>query len=239
MPELNQRFFDDKSALADEFVLGVLTLDEREAVLQKLSRDTELQSEIQRAETQFSCLNEGYVEVKPSNQVQKKLGDRLFPSNKTGFWQSLPIWRTLTAASLASVAILAVSVLSLPETFQSGTNARAQPQLIASLEGENSDVKYLALYQSTDGTLKIRALSGSHEKDQSFELWLIEGANAPKSLGLLPDDEKATSIRVSQFVDVQDAKATLTFAISLEPAGGSTTGAPTGPVVAVGQALEI
>ena len=65
----------------------------------------------------------------------------------------------------------------------------------------------------------------------------IEGANAPKSMGVIP---------INQRVDVPVKSDVLagfgpgvTLAITLEPKGGSPTGGPTGPVVAAGKATPI
>ena len=66
---------------------------------------------------------------------------------------------------------------------------------------------------------------------------MIEGQNAPVSMGVIPVGSTAR-------LTVDDAaKAKLTagalLAISLEPTGGSTTGQPTGPVVAAGNLTTI
>jgi anti-sigma-K factor RskA len=60
--------------------------------------------------------------------------------------------------------------------------------------------------------------------DKSYELWSIEPNAAPKSLGLVEQASLSRALPVAP-----TGKATL--AISLEPKGGSPTGAPTGPVV--------
>ena len=74
--------------------------------------------------------------------------------------------------------------------------------------------------------------SGGAEK-QSLELWLVEGEQAPVSLGVLPQTGQGE-------IDVpEDLRARLTkgvvLAVSLEPFGGSPTGAATGPVIALGE----
>lgn len=71
---------------------------------------------------------------------------------------------------------------------------------------------------------------------RSAQLWLIDGAAAPVPIGLL----NASSGGMS--ADLQIAEAVSqgsTLAISIEPAGGSPTGQPTGPVVASGTLVQI
>ncbi|PWG68431.1 hypothetical protein DF186_25135, partial [Enterococcus hirae] len=69
------------------------------------------------------------------------------------------------------------------------------------------------------------------------ELWLIaDGADAPVSLGVL-DNAGTTRIRVPD--DIAPGVRTGTIAISIEPPGGSPTGAPTGTVVAMATFVDL
>ena len=52
---------------------------------------------------------------------------------------------------------------------------------------------------------------------------------SPQSLGVIQQARYATDLAVSP--------ANLTLAVSLEPQGGSRTGAPTGPIVFTGQLI--
>lgn len=69
---------------------------------------------------------------------------------------------------------------------------------------------------------------------QAFELWLLPGeGKPPRSLGLLPD---RGSGRLTLPQDVRTALSRgAALAVSLEPAGGSPTGQPRGPVLYQGQ----
>jgi len=67
----------------------------------------------------------------------------------------------------------------------------------------------------------------------AFELWGIAGGGAPRPLGLLPPDPgRATTLRLAQLPAPGEV-----LAVSLEPPGGSPTGAPTGPVLYQGKVL--
>ena len=66
---------------------------------------------------------------------------------------------------------------------------------------------------------------------------MIEGQNAPVSMGVIPVGATA-HLAVSPGNKAKlDAGAVL--AVSLEPTGGSPTGQPTGPVVAAGDLKSI
>ena len=73
------------------------------------------------------------------------------------------------------------------------------------------------------------------EKD--FELWAIEGENAPISMGVIPIDARSE-------VKLPDAALKgfgegAVLAITLEQKGGSPDGTPRGPIVAAGTATAI
>jgi anti-sigma-K factor RskA len=69
----------------------------------------------------------------------------------------------------------------------------------------------------------------SLQADRALELWAVPPSGAPRSLGLISAD-KATVVQRSKVLE-----GTAALAVSLEPAGGSTTGAPSGPVLFVGK----
>jgi anti-sigma-K factor RskA len=60
-------------------------------------------------------------------------------------------------------------------------------------------------------------------------LWAVPGKGAPRSLGLI-SASGASVVRKNKL-----PVGTAALAVSLEPPGGSTTGAPTGPVLYVGK----
>ena len=73
--------------------------------------------------------------------------------------------------------------------------------------------------------------------DRDFELWAISGSNAPVSMDVV----KAASrkdIALSPGLKAQFGEGTV-LAITVEPTGGSPTGAPTGSIVAQGIATRI
>jgi anti-sigma-K factor RskA len=65
--------------------------------------------------------------------------------------------------------------------------------------------------------------------DRVLELWAAAGSNPPRSLGLI-SASNATVVGRTRLPPGTDH-----LAVSLEPPGGSPTGAPTGPVLYVGK----
>ncbi|HLQ20108.1 MAG TPA: anti-sigma factor, partial [Tabrizicola sp.] len=74
------------------------------------------------------------------------------------------------------------------------------------------------------GSLQVTRVSGVPAvAGQVHELWVIAPGAAPVSLGLLQDRPLTVTYPVPP--------AGFVLAVSIEPEGGSPTGAPTGPVI--------
>jgi anti-sigma-K factor RskA len=72
---------------------------------------------------------------------------------------------------------------------------------------------------------------------RSLELWVMPKEGAPRSLGLVSNAKGDTMIHISPTDPrVQDARR---LAVSMEPAGGSPTGQPTGAVVCSGMIAPV
>lgn len=134
--------------------------------------------------------------------------------------RSVRRWRVATAASLALAA--GVAAFALRPTNETRSVAALAP-------AGNGSGLFLAMARP-DGTLVLRAVSAvSVPQGRDLQLWsLPEGATVPASLGVLPSDGK--QVQASPAPGGQ-------LLVSLEPAGGSPTGAPTGPVVYSGRLI--
>lgn len=228
---------DGDDALAAEYVVGALPLAEREALARRMVEDREFAALVDGWEARLAPLGAAYEEVTPPPAVKAALDRRLFASGadvaragKTvGIWQSLVFWRGLSAAALAALVLLAGRPLLEPV-------APDAARLVASLDAQDSDVRYLALY---DGAREVSLshVSGERAQARDFELWMIEGEQAPVSMGVLPG---GATIRITLSPEAREKlEAGAVLAISLEPTGGSPTGQPTGPVVAAGSLRDI
>jgi len=67
------------------------------------------------------------------------------------------------------------------------------------------------------------------QADKALELWAVPPKGAPRSLGLISANGTTIVKKGKVLVD------TAALAVSLEPPGGSPTGAPTGPVLWAGK----
>jgi anti-sigma-K factor RskA len=163
-------------------------------------------------------------------------------------------WRGLTfgfgaiAALLAAyIAVSQVAPNLVPPSLRlagSGMMARndgaaraQQDRLVAVLQHQPTAPAFLLTVDTRNRTLIVRRVAATPETGRSYELWLIAGRNsAPRSLGVVGNDE-FTQRPLPANVDVDTLRAA-TYAVSLEPTGGSPSGAPTGPVLFTGKAVE-
>ncbi|RAZ75175.1 anti-sigma factor [Mesorhizobium atlanticum] len=217
--------------LAAEYVLGVLPADERQIASRRIDTETAFARLVDAWEVHFAPMAAAYAAVEPPASVKVAIDRRLFASTAStspapggSLWTSLAFWRGLAAAAIAALAVY----VALPYV-----NPPVQPpRLVASLAADNSNVKYLAVYDAARHEVGLSLVSGDHGAGKDFELWMIEGKNAPVSMGVIPAGQTAR-MAVTPAVQQKLAQGAV-LAVSLEPAGGSPTGQPTGPVVAAG-----
>ncbi|ESY68111.1 MULTISPECIES: anti-sigma factor [Mesorhizobium] len=223
---------------AAEYVLGVLPADERQIASRRIDSETDFARLVDGWEVRLSPLADAYPEIEPPASVKAAVDRRLFASTpaapaepRAGLWSSLAFWRGLAAAAVAALALyIAVPYVNPPAV-------QPQTRLVASLAADGSDVKYLAVYDAAHHEVSLSHVSGERASGKDFELWMIEGKNAPVSMGVIPSGATA-HIVVSPAAQQKLAQGAV-LAVSLEPPGGSPTGQPTGPVVAAGDLKSI
>lgn len=227
---------DGDTILVAEFALGLLPPAEHAAMARRLAAEPALRRELALWRTRLSSLDREFAETPAPGAVLGRIEQRLFGSTAPAsgwadFWNSLSLWRGLAAAGLA-VAIVAVGYnVLVPRAPLTGQ------ELVAALEQEGSGVKLVAFYDEATGTVRLAALTGEAVPNKDFELWAIKGTNAPVSMGVIQVNAR-NNVPVSPQLKLGFGPGTI-LAVTLEPKGGSPTGAPTGPIVAKGAATPI
>ncbi len=159
-------------------------------------------------------------------------------------------WRRLTVVMGAIAALLALYIglaqfapglVPLgPRTqvvAQAPGPAQLGARLVAVLQQEPTAPAFLLTVDPQSRTLVVRRVSATPEAGRSYELWLISSQfPAPKSLGVVGNDE-FTQRPIPGNFDVATLRAA-SYAVSLEPSGGSPSGVPTGPVLFTGKIVE-
>lgn len=134
-------------------------------------------------------------------------------------------WRAAAATAMAlAAALAAVAVIDRLPKADVPTTGRY-------LAVVNTDGALPAMIVDVDtagGTVTVRPVAADRPADRSLELWAIPEGGQPVSLGLVDPATKVQHFRPDRAGVIPTRGL---FAVSVEPVGGSPTGAPTGPVI--------
>jgi len=156
------------------------------------------------------------------------------PPQRRWFWPAMAGVSSVAAAALLLFIVLR-PIDYTPGAARPGASgpiaAAPATMLVASIDPVARGAPVTAVYDPATGALRLTAAALA-DTGRSAELWVIDGAGVPHSLGLLRPAQPSSFVVDSANRVRLGAGAIL--AVSLEPVGGSPTGLPTGPVVATG-----
>lgn len=214
-------------ALCGEYLLGTLRGAARRRFERALREEPLVASRLRHWQGLLVPRYSSMIETPPPASAWPRLERELGLSRyRTPWHRRLSLWRGWAIAATAA-ALLAIGLQILP---LKPTNSFAE---IAQLSGPGDAARIRAALSADRTTLELRAtrpvLAGP---SQSYELWLIPAeGGAPVSLAVLGSLDARLPLPAAQAARLtRGAK----LAVSVEPAGGSPTGAPTGPVLFAG-----
>lgn len=147
-----------------------------------------------------------------------------------GLRTRMRFWQGWAIASTAVVVLLA-GWLALRSPLP------LEPTHIASLSDDAGAVALVLTRSAEQSGLQVRIVAmPAVPDDRTLELWAIDAAGTPRSLGLLGRDPERIPIQGATLDTLDRAQV---LAISLEPRGGSPGPAPTGPVLYKGRWLRL
>lgn len=227
---------DDIDALAAEYVLGTLDAGERAQVAARRQREPALEAAIAVWEQQLSPLNGLVPAVAPPARLRADVLARVAgrangpAANVVVLQQRIARWRTLAIGASAIAASLAGLVV-YRETL------RPASSYVAVLQKDAASPAFLMTVDIDKKTFTVAAVAAAQPAGKSYELWLVhDKLPGPKSLGLLSNAAFTAGPQLAPFAPGFIREAT--YAVSVEPEGGSPTGAPTGPVVYAGKLVQ-
>jgi anti-sigma-K factor RskA len=157
-------------------------------------------------------------------------------------------WRSLALALGAAAAVLAAYVGFSKLAGPGSASRQSAPALAASkgfsgsrlvavLQQEPTAPAFLLTLDPEQRTMTVRRLTAAPDSGRAYELWLFSSKlQKPASLGAVGADE-FTSRPIPSNLDVETMRSA-TYGISLEPASGSQSGAPSGPMLFRGRMVE-
>lgn len=230
---------EESSAVAAEHALRILDRDELREAEARATSDPEYRREVARWRGRFASIHSEVEAVAPPAELWEGIvaatqGPAASNDNDANLRRKVMWWRAATAVMTAIAASLAI-VVSLPRPGVAPvprvSSAPAAP-MVAML-GDEESKKAVASWDPSARQL-VLAVTGDMpgDVDHSYELWVIPPGGNPRSLGTMPSTKQMHIRLADTLAELLQKGATI--AISVEPKGGSPTGAPTGPVVASG-----
>jgi anti-sigma-K factor RskA len=239
---------EDLDGLAAEYVLGSLSLAERQEVDARRSRDAAFDRAVATWERRLGPLGVATPGIEPPPELFAGIADRLWSVDQPSGAKVIampvrPRNRIARAIAVGTSALAACLVLAIAWLL---FKVPATPtRLVAELHrsagtaadegaGAKGPAALTVTLDLNAHSMVVTPVSLRATPRRSFELWLLRGGGAPPvSLGVVSHAAPTTvpwkeNYPTSGLVDDS-------LAVSLEPEGGSPAGAPTGPILFVGK----
>lgn len=233
--------------LAGEYVLGVLSRQERAEVARRIDSDPAFARLVQDWEQRIAPLLEefGTSTVTPHlwPRIRTSLGWPAVAPRRAPLLRGPRFWQGMTAIA-AGVALLAWlpgrdALLPAPPASVATTPAgEGATRPVTPLLHDDGSPGWLASVDHEHGeVLMVPVPSAADAGGRVPELWLIAADGKPRSLGLV-SNARAHTVQVPAALRAALVRGAV-LAITLEPATGAPAGVPTGPVVAKGMIASL
>lgn len=176
-------------------------------------------------------------------------------SNVIDFSRQARRWRNvstgMTAIAAALVAMIAVQAYRpelLPQRLQPKAKTQvvevqvpappspASAQYTALLQTDSASPAFILTVDAATKNFTVRKVGAEQQPGKSYELWIVSDKfQAPRSLGVIGSND-FTRAALSAYDP--DTVNHATYAVTVEPEGGSPTGQATGPIVFTGKLIE-
>ena len=223
--------------LAAAYVLGTLCGRARARFASLLKYDPALRLRVQNWERCLAPMALAVPDVTPPPQLWQRILKRIDASRTHRTETRLFGWRTLAGLGAAVALAFALYIVGNPaeppvEMVAVMTDAQGQASMIVTWPEQR---------RLREPQIKLRIVQDqpAMATGAARELWLLpkDPRSPPRSLGMISTDrEQIIRIAADAAGIIDDAWG---LALSVEPAGGSPTGAPTGPMLYKGRCIKI
>jgi anti-sigma-K factor RskA len=218
---------DDK-ALAGEYVLGLLEGNAKAEAERRIASDAEFARAVESWRMRLLAFDDATALGTVSDGLWKKIEAGVptravaaEPSALAKFWSSLAVMRATALGATFAALVLAVGLGFAVKA------ARQQPVMVAVLLDGNKPGAVVQAF--SDGRVVLVPLVDINVPEgRALEVWTLPSRErGPVSVGLM---NRARTLALS-LKDLPAPGSDQLFEITLEPATGSPTGRPTGPVL--------
>jgi len=229
-----------RNKLAAEYVLGTMSAHARRRFEINLKENPALRRAVAEWEKRLMPLALTLPEVDPPSRVWQVIESRIRADGQArpGFWESLSFWRISSIAS-GLVALALLILVAVPGPQAPPADGTRMVVVMNDLKTSNPAMT-VSWEPGKPGkrVMRIRVLGHAEmAPGTAWELWMLPGRDQkPVSLGLVTTHDTQTVVVPDPLAAKLDQAQGL--AMSVEPAGGSSTGLPTGPVLYAGQCVK-
>lgn len=236
---------DDSSgkiqALAGEYVLGTLSVEQRIDVQKRLGQDTELRAAVDAWEQRLLPLTELAEPQTPTALLWKRIErsvkfleprapKEVASEQPIAWWNLLSLWRGLAGAGL--IATLLLGSMLLTQTAQVSPTS----YLVVLVAPQNQAPGWVVQASNTREIQLMPLGVAQVPTDKALEFWTkADGWQSPVSLGLVKPGQ-TLSIPLDKLPPLEPNQL---FELTLENPNGSPTGKPTGPIQFIGRAVKV
>lgn len=223
----------ERDVIAGEYVLGTLDADQREAVRAQLGTDPALAQAVAAWERRLLPLASLAEPVTPPPRLWRRIETSLQLNPPAPWWRqgwnSLALWRSVAAGGLAAAALMAAVLVQQPP-------ADAPRFLVVLVAPQDKAPGWVVQASNPHAVSLIPLTTVEVPADKALEFWTkADHWNAPVSLGLVKPGQRV-QVPLDKLPALQPNQL---FELTLEPATGSPTGRPTGPIQFIGRAVPV
>jgi anti-sigma-K factor RskA len=223
---------------AAEYALGTLDASEWATLAARRLREPDLDEAILAWEARLAPLAEAVPEIEPPRDLLPAIEARIrgassdAPGNGTivELERSIRRWRAMAIAASLFAGVLAIGFVARE------TSRRSAPhEYVAILQKDAASPAFAVTVNLDKQELTVRPVAAQAPPGKSYELWLIDSKLGARSLGVIGDTPRGANLSAYDPTVVADA----TYAVTVEPPGGSPTGQPSGAPVFVGKLIPV
>ncbi len=243
---------NERSASAGEFVLGTLSDHERTEFERAAADDQDLQAEVYAWQDRLLHLTARVTPQTPDAGLWPRIEILLTPSRvlvteipveaparavtppaNDALWQRLRRWQMVAGGALAAAVLLA-SILVMKTLVPPPETAT---RYLAVLQAPNDGATGWVVEVKSGNRVHLvpTGASPTVPAGKAVQFWTkAEDAAVPTSLGLIQPGRRSEFV-MTTLPAVGERQL---FELTLEPAGGSTIGKPTGPILFLGRTVR-
>lgn len=237
---------EDRETMAAEYALGTLDANERAQAQALETSDSEFAARVRYWENYLGALVDGVEPVEPRRDLFPQIKAQIAANSGArggaeviDLRRRLHRWRgtAVAASALAASLLLFVGLRDFAPDYLPAALRPDGARYVAVIQQSKDAPAFLLTVDTRSRSFTVRRVGAEPPQGRAYELWLVHDKfPGPRSLGVVSEHEFTRPAALANYDPRIISEAT--YAVSVEPPGGSPTGAPTGPVVFTGKLIE-